>query len=144
MATPVWARLGETESAVVARYGRMSVKIHRAWGDEAYFSMNGFNITVTLINGVSAGELYRCTGHIITDAEASDFLSANSEGYAWYEHPEEIPQKNYSGIKQIWKRPNGSTAVLTGTTFEVKSIDLIIAQQNAANPKPVVPTTQGF
>jgi len=143
--TSVWARLGEAESTIVSRYGKPSAKIHRPWGDEEMFSMTGFAITVTFINGISRGELYRITSGKITDDQASNFLSANSEGYSWQELEKgDIPKNIYSSIKQMWRRPNMSTAALTDTSFEFKSIFLIIAQQDAANQKPAAPSTRGF
>jgi len=145
MATSARARLGETESAVLARYGKPSYKMHCAWGNQEGFSMNGFSIAVTFIDGVSRGELFTCSGHAITDEQASDLLSANSEGYSWYEvEKANIPKTGYPPIKQMWQRPNGSTAVLTDSSFEFKSIYLILAQQDAANQKPAAPSTRGF
>jgi hypothetical protein len=144
-ATSAWARLGETESAVIGRYGKAAYKMHRPWGDQEGFSMNGFSITVTLINGVSRGELFSSPGHTLTVEQASDFLAANCEGYSWDELPKtQIPKNIYAPIKQMWQRPNGSTAVLTGSSFEFKSIWLILAQKEAATQKPAAPSTQGF
>jgi hypothetical protein len=145
MATTAWARLGERESAVIARYGKPAYKLHRPWGDQEVFSMNGFSIAVTFIDGVSRGELFTSSGHTITDEQASDLLSANCEGYSWSDAPSnEIPKNAYPAVKQMWVRPNGSTAVLTTSSFEFKSIFLIIAQQDAANQKAAPPSTQGF
>jgi hypothetical protein len=145
MATTAWARLGETESAVITRYGKPAYKMHRPWGDQEGFSMNGFSISVTFINGVSRGEVFTSSGHTITVEQASDFLSANCEGYSWDERPKsDIPKNTYPPIKQMWQRPNGSTAVLTDSSFEFKSIFLIIAQEDAAKQKPAAPSTQGF
>jgi len=141
----VHARLGETEDAVITRYGKPKAKMHRAWGDEEMFSMNGFNITVTFLNGVSRGELYRITSGKITDDQVANLLSANGEGYSWEELPKtDIPKNIFAPIKQMWRRPNLSTAALTDTSFEFKSIFLIIAQQDTANQKPAAPSTRGF
>ncbi len=109
--------------------------------------MNGFSITVTFINGVSVGELYQLKpGSSITDELAVELLEANCEGYSWDELSKiRIPKNNYPPIKQMWQRPNGSTAVLTATSFEFKSINLILAEEEeAAKPKAVTPSTQGF
>ena len=144
LATSAWARLGETESAVIGRYGKARYKIQRPWGAEEGFLMNGFSIAVILINGVSRGELFSSPRHTITVEQAVEFLSANSEGYSWDERPKSEIPKVYPVIKQMWQRPNGSTAVLTDSSFEFKSIFLIIAQQDAANQKPAAPSTRGF
>jgi len=146
MASSAWARLGETESAVIARYGKPLLKVHRTCGDEESFSANGFSITVTLINGISVGELYRIApGQKFTDELTTELLGANCQGYSWEELPKtEIPKNIYSPIRQMWRRPNFSTAVLTATSFEFKSIYLIDAQEAAANQKTAAPSTQGF
>jgi hypothetical protein len=45
----------------------------------------------------------------------------------------------------MWKKPNGSTAVLTAFSIEFKSADLIAAAAKAEPPKqPTAPSTQGF
>ena len=107
--------------------------------------MNGFTLAVTFIEGVSRGELFNSPGHTITTELASDLLSANSEGYSWSDAPSsDIPKNAYPRIKQMWVRPNRSTAILTASSFEFKSIFLIIAQQDAANQKAAPPSTQGF
>ena len=146
VATPAWARLGESEADVIARYGKCLYKMHRPWGDVEGYSMNSFTITVTLIQGVSRGELFVITpGQTITDEQEVDLLGANSEGYSWSDAPpEDIPKHAYPPVKQMWVRPNGSTAVLTASSIEFKSIFLIEAQQDAANQKPAAPSTQGF
>jgi len=145
MVTSAWARLGETEGVVIGRYGKPIIKMHRAWGDEETFSVNGFSIVATFINGVSVGESYSTPGHSITDVQVSDLLSANCQGFSWEEPPKnQIPKDIFHPVKQMWTRPNGSTAVLTGSTFEVKSIYLILAQEDAAKQKPAAPSTQGF
>ncbi len=143
--TSAFARLGESEAAVIERYGKPKYKLHRAWGDEEGFSMNGFTIAVTLINGVSVGELFSSPGHTISEEQMVDLLAANCEGHAWTDAPSrDISRNAYPPIKQMWERPNGSTAVLTNSSMEFKSIFLILAQQDVANQKPASPNTQGF
>ena len=141
LANSAWGRLGETEGAVITRYGKPHFKTHRPWGDDEGFTMNGFNITVTFINGISQGELFGLPGKVISEEQAKSLLTANSEGYLWDEVPksELVPP-----AKQMWKKPNGSTAVLTGSYFEFKSAALIAAMEEVSKQKPDAPSTQGF
>jgi len=142
--TVAWARLGETEDALVQRYGRPVLKRHFAWCDKENFSVNGFSIEVTLLNGVSAGESYRISSGTLTVSQVEDLLSANCQGFAWYEVPKsEITQDVFRSIRQKWQRPNGSTAIFTGSSIEFKSINLIIAEKDANKPPPT-PSTAGF
>jgi hypothetical protein len=141
--TSAWARLGETESAVVERYGTPHFRLLRGWCEEVTFQANGFTIVVTFIKGVSRGENFSLPGQSITDQQVSDLLEANSEGYLW----DEVAKADLvPPAKKMWKKPNGSTAVLSGSSFEFKTIDLINAQaeEDKAKEKPAAPSTQGF
>jgi len=79
---------------------------------------------------------------LLTDQQAADLLAANSEGFLW----DEVPKADLvPPAKKMWKKPNGTTAVMSGTNFEVKSVELIKAQEErAAKQKPSGPSTQGF
>src|ERR1017187_6854670 len=140
--TTAWARLGEAETAVINRYGKPQFRLIRTWSEDVTFQMNGFNIVVTFINGISKGEAYTIPGETITEQQANDLLTANSEGFLW----DEVPKADLvPPAKKMWKKPNGSIAVLSGSKFEVKSIDLIKAQDAvSAKQKPTGPSTQGF
>lgn len=142
MATTAWARLGESETAVINRYGKPHFRLIRTWSEDVTFQMNGFTIVVTFMNGVSKGETYTIPGETITEQQANDLLTANSEGFLW----DEVSKADLAPpAKKMWKKPNGSIAVLSGSKFEVKSIDLIKAQEEAsAKQKPTGPSTQGF
>ena len=142
MATTAWARLGETQAAVIARYGKPSFRLLRTWCEEDTFQFNGFNIVVTLINGVSKGENYSIPGQLLTEQQANDLLAANSEGFMW----DEVPKADVvPPAKRMWKKPNGTIAMMSGSNFDVKTMDLIKAQeQAAAKQKPAGPSTEGF
>jgi hypothetical protein len=143
MVTTASARLGETESAVEARYGTPHFRLIKSWSEDVTYEANGFTILVTFIKGVSKGEKFTLPGQTISDQQVSDLLEANSEGFLW----DEVAKADLvPPAKKMWKKPNGSTAVLTGSSFEFKSIDLINAQadEDKAKAKPAAPSTQGF
>ena len=138
------ARLGESEAAVIQRLGKPFLTQHFTWCDKDNFSVNGFSIVVTLINGQSVGELYHITSGTLTDFQVVDLLDANCQGFSWDEVPKnEIPKDIFHPIKQMWRRPNGSTAVSLGYSIEFKSIYLIIAEKDANKPPPA-PSTRSF
>lgn len=140
-ATTASARLGETESAVLSRYGQPHFKTKRPWGEDQGFTMNGFTITVTFLNGISNGELFSIPGRVISDEQVKGLLEANSEGFLW----DEVAKADLEPpAKRMWKKPNGSTAVLTMSAMEFKSANLLKAQTEAANAKPEAPSTKGF
>ena len=139
-----WARLGESEAEVIQRLGKPYARQHFTWCDKDNFSVNGFTIVVTLINGLSVGEAYHITSGNLTDSQIVDLLDANCEGFSWDEIPQnKIPKDIFHPIKQMWQRPNGSTAVSFGSSIEFKSIFLILAEQDANKPPPA-PSTAGF
>jgi len=142
--TAAWARLGETEDQLVQRYGKPFLKQRFAWCVKDNFNVQGFSIVVTLLNGISVGESYRISSGSLTDFEVVELLDANCQGYSWDEVPaNEIPKEIFHPVKQMWRRPNGSTAISTGTSIEFKSIDLLMAEENANKPPPA-PSTAGF
>lgn len=138
------AHLGDSEADLIQRLGKPFAKQHFTWCDKDNFSVNGFSIVVTLINGRSVGELYHITTGNLTDSQIVDLLDANCEGFSWDEIPhDKIPKDVFHPIKQMWRRPNGSTAISFGYSIEFKSIDLILAEENATKPPPA-PSTGGF
>ena len=139
------ARLGETEATIIQRYGRPMLKQHFGWCDKENFLANGFSIEVTFLNGVSAGESYHINSGGLTDSQVEDLLNANSQGYTWYDVDQaDIPKDIVNPIRQMWQRPNGSTATFTGPSLEFKSIWLIFAERDAAQQAPPTPSTAGF
>lgn len=141
MVTSASARLGETEAAVVERYGKPSFRLIKTWCTEETFSMNGFTIVVTFIDNVSKGEKYSLLGQQLSSQQVNDFLAANSEGYLW----DEVPKADVvPPAQRMWKKPNGSIATLSGFSIEFKSADLIAAAAKNEAPKETAPSTQGF
>jgi hypothetical protein len=146
-ASCAWARLGENEADIVTRYGKPTFIIHHTWGDEKTYSFNGFTINVSMISGVSVGELYRVApGQKINDEMSAQLLSANSEGFFWKEIPkDQFPKDISAAVNKMWQKPDGSTAALADNSFEFKATDLLNAEQAAAaTQKPVAPSAQGF
>jgi len=138
------ARLGESDAQLVQRFGKPFFHQHLSWCDKETFSVNGFSIDVILLSGQSVGETYRISKGTFTEEQIYDLLQDNSQGYQWDEVAKSaIPQDLFHSIKQMWQRPNGSTAKLTGNAFEFRSIYLIMAE-SAANKPPPAPTTAGF
>jgi hypothetical protein len=139
-----WARMGETESQIVQRYGKPFLRQHFTWCDKDNFNVQGFSVVVTLLNGVSVGELYHITVGNLTETQIVELLDANCEGFSWDEVPPgKIPKDIHYQIKQMWVRPNGSTAVSLGYSIEFKSINLMFAEANANKPPPAA-STAGF
>ncbi len=137
MGAPAHARLGESEAQIIERLGRPFLHQHFVWCDKDNFSANGFTIVVTLLNGQSVGETYHITRGTISEEQMAELLHVNSQGYAWNEVPQsEIPRDILHPDKRIWRRPSGSTAVFDGSSFEFKSIYLILAEEAANKPPP--------
>ena len=141
--TTAHARLGDTPDQLAARYGQPLTEIdEKAEGTQIpvsnyVFQKGGFEIKVTVSNGVSAEESYKkLNGDTFTDAEIRTLLGANSQGSEW-----EAPQPATGG--KSWARDDGSTAALNGKTFKVTSKDLIAAQTSAKKTE-AQPSLDGF
>src|SRR5258706_11448924 len=109
-----WARLGETTDQAVARYGQpLSQVEQKAEGGNLplvflSFQKNGFEIDVTLSNGISVAESFRkLNGETLTSPEIQTLLANNSQGFGW-EAPKVIEEQ------KKWARDDGSVAALTG------------------------------
>jgi hypothetical protein len=139
------ARLGENADQLVARYGQPlketdqkseGVKVASA---DVNFQKGGFQITVTLVDGVSAAELFKkINGAVLSTGEVQTLLNANAGGHEW-----EAPQ-SVQGEK-IWLRDDSATAKLSqdGGDLLIKSKELISAQA-AAKKAESTPTLDGF
>jgi len=98
-ASSAFARIGETEAQIEARYGKPVVTFSK--GKErprkGYLSA-GFRITVSYLDGVSASEIYQKPDQSkLSQTEIDTLLAANSGGGTWAESPLVI-----SGLQQ-WK-----------------------------------------
>lgn len=139
------ARLGETPDQLVARYGQpLSETDQKADGDkvatsEAIFQKGGYQIDVTLVNGVSVAESYKkLNGDVMSVGEVRTLLTANAQEHGW-----EAPRL-VQGEKR-WSRDDSATAKLAqdGSLLTIKSRDLII-QQAVAKRLTRQPSLDGF
>lgn len=144
LTTPAWARLGETGDQIVARYGQPLSQVNlKAQGKqvaltELVFQKNGFEIHVSLSDGVSDAESFRkLNGEEFTLAEVRALLNLNGQGYGW-----EAPD-NVTGDK-VWTRDDASTATLSdGRVLLIKSKDLM-DKEAAAKKATLTPSLDGF
>jgi hypothetical protein len=142
--TPAWGRLGETGDELVARYGQpLSEMDQKAEGNhvplaELVFQKNGFEIDVSLSDGISSAESFRkLNGDSISLAEARILLTANSQGSGW-----EAPQT--VGDNKEWGRDDGAVATLVGgRILSIKSKDLL-DKEAAAKKLVSTPSLDGF
>ena len=139
-----WARLGETEDQLVARYGQELIKNKLQLRgspvtiDAIQFIKGGFGVQVSLFNGISAEEeIHKPHNEPILDEEVKILLDANAQGHVWTEDTAktDIPRK--------WHRDDGATAELYLESFDVKSKNLIDAK-TAAHDAANVTSLQGF
>ena len=142
---PAWARLGETGDQIVARYGQPLSQIdQKALGKKValtvlIFQKNGYEIQVSLSDGVSDEESYRkLNGDVISLAEARTLLTINAQGFGWEE------PTDGNGVK-IWTRDDAATAILSdgGHSLTIASKDLI-DKENAAKKAETTPSLDGF
>lgn len=139
------ARLGETADQLVARYGQPlketdqkseGIKVASA---DVNFQKGGFQVSVTLVDGVSAAESFKkISGAALSIGEVQTLLNANAGGHGW-----EAPRLVQG--EKIWLRDDSATARLSqdGVSLLIKSKDLISAQA-AAKKAESAPTLEGF
>ena len=71
--TGAQARLGESEDAIIQRFGKSALKQRFDWCEKDYFNVNGFSIVVTLLKGQSMGESYRISTGTLVTCKSSNF-----------------------------------------------------------------------
>jgi hypothetical protein len=138
------ARLGETAEQLVARYGQpLNEADQKAEGDKiplanVVFQKGGFEIDVTITNGLSVQETFKkINGSALTLEEARFLLTANAQGREW-----EAPQV-VDGDK-LWTRDDSATALLAKDgTMTIRSRDLVV-QEAAAKKAEKSPSLEGF
>jgi hypothetical protein len=108
-----WARLGEKEHELVARFGQPVMRgkqSHSAqgkmWelGPRLYFKQDDWNIVSVLIDGRVAHEEYGKVGSW-TAEQVQAVLSANAQGAKWTE-----TTKSGATLSRNWKRADGAVA----------------------------------
>jgi hypothetical protein len=138
------ARLGETADQLVARYGQpLSEADQKNGGDKialanVVFQKGGFEIDVTITNGVSVAEIFKkLNGSPIITNEARFLLTANAQGHEW-----EAPRTVEGG--KIWTRDDSATALLSHDgSMTIRSKDLVV-EEAAAKKMEKTPSLQGF
>jgi hypothetical protein len=100
LVSPAFARIGETEQQIEARYGRSSRTLSK--GNEPLqklYRSSGLNIGVTYIDGVSQCEIFsKQDDSELSKNEIALLLEANAAGTKWIEHP----TARLAGL-QAWK-----------------------------------------
>lgn len=108
-----WARLGEKENELVARFGEPVMRgkeTHPAqgkmWelGPRLYFRQGDWNIVSVLVDGRVAQEEYGKVGSW-TPEQVQAVLSANAQGAKWTE-----TTKSGATFSRNWKRADGAVA----------------------------------
>ena len=138
------ARLGETADQLVARYGQpLSEKDQKGEGDkiplvDAVFQKGGFEVDVTLSDGISVAESFKkINGEALTVEEVRTLLNANSQGHGW-EAPQEVQGE------KIWARDDNATASLAQDgSLTIKSRELM-HKEAVAKKLERVPSLDGF
>lgn len=136
------ARLGEELAQLANRYGDPLPKPDQKpppnqIGSQEVFQKNGFQIDVTLLDGVSAQESFKkLNGDSFTNAEVDILLAANAQDHAW-----QAPRK--AGGQTRWTRDDGAVAILTGRTLKITSTSLLNTEAQAKQLDRA-PSLEGF
>jgi hypothetical protein len=138
------ARLGETADQLVQRYGPpVSEKDQKGEGDKialanVIFEKTGFQINVTIVDGISGAETFTKLNHQPMDLyEVRTLLSDNSQGHDW-------AAPLVSNGEKLWTRDDSATARLTHDgSLEVKSRELV-AKEAEAKKLEMAPSLDGF
>jgi hypothetical protein len=142
--TTAQARLGETADQLVTRYDQPLSEVDQKGGGgkiplvKAVFQKNGFEIDVSLSEGLSVSESFKkINGNVFTVGEVRTLLTANSQGFGWEAPTEAEGQKS-------WKRDDGAVATLLGgRVLNVVSKDLL-NKQAIARKLAHQPSLEGF
>lgn len=110
---PVWARLGETEKELIARFGKPVTRARhsisaqgKSWelGPTLKFKQDDWHISSDLVDGRVVRENYQKRGDWTTE-QIQAVLAANSHGATWTE-----TTKGSGTHSRTWKRTDGATA----------------------------------
>jgi hypothetical protein len=119
-----FARLGETEEQLIARFGQPGLRAkemifaqgkNREFGVKLGFRQDDWTIECAIIDGRSSRESYQKRGEW-TDDHMRTVLNANGQGSKWTE----ISKPDVRKYLREWRREDGGTAVwrTTGMTVE--------------------------
>jgi hypothetical protein len=144
MTAAVHARIGETPDQLVARYGQpLKEEDQKPDGTrialaKVTFQKGGYQIDVTITNGVSQEEVFKkLNGQPITVQEGRVLLGANSQGLDWGP-----PVKTSDAI--IWTREDNAIAKMGSDGGMVIRSHQIVLQEAAAKTAQQRPTLDGF
>ncbi len=142
--TGAQARLGETPDQLVARYGQpLNEADQKADGAKiplaaVTFQKNGFQIDVTITEGVSSQEIFKkINGQSMTVSEARVLLAANAQGREWG------PQQKGGG-EFIWIRDDNAVARLATDGSMIIRSHQLTAEEAIAKKLEQKPTLDGF
>lgn len=142
--TTVYARLGETPDQLVARYGQPLNEVdQKAEGAKislarVTFQKNGFQVDVTITNGLSVQEIFKkLNGQPITVEEARILLNANAQGLNW-----SAPQKTTDAF--VWTRDDYAVAQLSNDGSMIIRSHELAAQESSAKHFEKYPSLDGF
>ena len=123
-ANQLYARLGETEEQIEARYGK-PFKVSKVSNDltEKIFKSKGFWVMVSFTKGISHGEYYRKLDKTeLAFNEIAIFLKANSNGQEWIVISETISQKEWSNKAKdtiaTWGKFSNDLSIIDKTQLE--------------------------
>ena len=125
LVSPAFARIGETEQQIEARYGKSTLTV--STGNEPLqkvYQSSGLNITVTYLDGVSQREIFtKQDGSELSKNEIAILLEANAAGSKWIEDPTATALAGMQG----WKLESGgrTAAFSRDNTRLVITTDLV-------------------
>lgn len=111
----VWARLGETERELVARFGKPLTRTDEitlaqgkriAFGTALRFRQGDWSIECVIIEDRCAQEAYQKPGDW-TEDQFRAILSSEAQGARWTDRSQEAVKK----IRRDWRRGDGASAV---------------------------------
>ena len=144
LALPAHARLGETADELVMRYGQpLKEADQKAEGDKiplanVAFQRGGFQIEVTITNGVSVQEhFHKLNGQPIDTDEVRTLLAANAQGRTW------LAPQTMNG-ERTWMRDDATMAKLSADGTLTIALPALNAQEAVAKKLTEKPSLQGF
>ncbi len=162
LATPVFARIGETEAQSQTRYGAPAPELAAptdqpllAGAKEVIYHFQGWRVRVAFLDNVAARMEYL---HLpengalkpISDAEVTAILNAEKASYSWRERKPKTGSKELNALKTFfdgkqWERSDHATAVLKANLVlvidarEVEAYEKKVARQPKATPAATPP-----
>jgi len=132
-----FARIGETESEIVKRYGKPIVsRLSEDGLPQRVYSFKGLVITVEFFNDKSSVEYYvKSSGNTFSFKEAETLLDANNGGKKWFQIGGENSQK--------WKSENGIMVAIFDQT-KMQELAIMTTETIDRTQKKQVETLKGI